>query len=404
MTSPVNTSTRGLWMVVTQREIGVKLRDKTFITSTVITLLAVIGSMVLSYFMSTRTSTDKVAVLDDAGAAIVATAGRIAGQQGGQDRIEAVKASSLEQARTLLRDDKADSVLHRVDGTWQLSGLTDAPSQAGTASRALRAAVAQNALSDNAQALGVSVEKLTQGSELSFTQLEPNSQGFDKTVVQILAMVFAFLFYLSAILFGYAIAGSVVEEKQSRIVEILLTSIPSRQLLLGKVLGNTVLAVAQMALLLAAGMVGLSFTDWSWMIARLTAPALWFLVYFVLGFIVLACLWAAAGALASRSEDVQATASPLLMVVLAAFLFGMQATGTAQVVASYVPVASAITMPARLVAGTAQWWEPVVSIAITVATAVVTIWAGERIYRRSILHSGPRMRLKQAWSSQDAAQ
>lgn len=72
--------------------------------------------------------------------------------------------------------------------------------------------------------------------------------------------MFAFLFYLSSILFGMSIAQSVVEEKQNRIVEILASAIPVRQLLIGKVAGNTVLAFAQLTLFVVAGLIGLAAT------------------------------------------------------------------------------------------------------------------------------------------------
>ena len=84
-----------------------------------------------------------------------------------------------------------------------------------------------------------------------------------------MGVALAFLFYMAALGFGYALSGSVVEEKANRIVEIITTKIPVRQLLIGKIAGNTLLAIGQTALIVAVGLIGISFTDY----AR-TSPAL----------------------------------------------------------------------------------------------------------------------------------
>src|SRR5690606_24347813 len=106
------------------------------------------------------------------------------------------------------------------------------------------AAAQQIALEHNATAAGVTLEQLARGSAVSYDLLD--EAAVDTGLATIVAIVFAFLFYLSSILFGMSIAQSVVEEKQNRIVEILASAIPVRQLLIGKVAGNTVLAFAQL--------------------------------------------------------------------------------------------------------------------------------------------------------------
>lgn len=92
---------------------------------------------------------------------------------------------------------------------------------------------------------------------------------------------------------------------QSRIVEILAAAIPLRQLLVGKVVGATVLAPGQMVIFVAIGLSGLSVTDYATLLPALAGAAAWYLVLLVIGFVALACLFAVAGALATRAEDVQ---------------------------------------------------------------------------------------------------
>ncbi|MDN6020615.1 MAG: ABC transporter permease [Acidipropionibacterium jensenii] len=393
--------TGSLWQIVTGREISAKLHDKTFITSTVTTLLLMVVVFGLSFLFNGRSQTTTVAVLDDRGAQLVATAQQLNRATGSDNTIRALPVSSAAQAAQQMRDGNAKALLQRTGDQWRLSGLKTSPTATTWSTRAISQAVAGEATAENARALGVSPQRLTAGTQLALGSLGSEHDAEKQAAATVLGIVFAVLFYLSMIIFGYAIANSVVEEKQSRIAEILLTAIPSRQLLLGKILGNTVLAMGQMVLIVGVALAGLSFSPWSEYLSMVTAPALWFLVYFVVGFVALACLWAASGALAGRSEDVSSTSMPLLMVVMAVYFYGMLANGSSQVIASYIPVASAIAMPTRLVSGSADWWEPIVSIAISLVFSVLTIWAGERIYRRAILQTCGKTSLRKAWRNVD---
>src|SRR5690606_37127942 len=97
-------------------------------------------------------------------------------------------------------------------------------------------------------------------------------------------------------------------------------------------------------------------------LSTLTAPALWFLVFFLVGFLSLACVWAVAGSLASRSEDLQSTTMPMTFLLVIVLFAGISASGTWLVISSYVPVISTLTMPLRLMDGTASWWEAAISL------------------------------------------
>ena len=257
--------------------------------------------------------------------------------------------------------------------------------------------VRDTVLAENATAAGTSVVDLTTGTTLESDVLVGNAD--QRAFAQGMAFALAFLFYLASIVFGTTLANSVVEEKQSRIVEIIATKIPVRQLLAGKVAGNTAIAVVQMALYAAIGLVGLRFTEYSSFLPSIGGALGWFLVFFLVGFLLIACLWAVAGALASRTEDVQSTATPVTMLLLAIFFGSMFLDGTAQTVLSYVPPASAVLMPQRILDGTALWWEPVVALAILVVAAGAVVLVAERLYRRSLLQTQGRLSMRQAWSA-----
>jgi ABC-2 type transport system permease protein len=87
------------------------------------------------------------------------------------------------------------------------------------------------------------------------------------------------------------------------------------------------------------------------------------------------------------------------MLLLAIFFGSAFLDGPAQTVASYIPPASAVIMPQRILEGTTQWWEPIVALVILLATAAAVVLVAERLYRRSLLQTQGRLSVRQAWSA-----
>jgi ABC-2 type transport system permease protein len=214
----------------------------------------------------------------------------------------------------------------------------------------------------------------------------------------LVAIGFGVVFLMAASTFGATIAQSVVEEKQTRVVELLISAIPSRVLLAGKVVGNTVLAMAQILLLAAIAVVGLIVTGQNEVLAGLGAPVLWFAVFFLFGFILLASLYSAAAAMVSRQEDIGSTTMPLMMLVMAPYILVIVFNDNPVVmtVLSYVPFSAPVGMPVRLFVGEAQWWEPLLSLVILLASCVGAILIGAKIYENSLLRMGARVKLIEA--------
>ena len=390
--------TQAAWRIVAGREIMVKLRDRNFIISTLTTLGIMVIAFAVSFVMSGQTESKTLAVASAEGAAIAqqATSEGGAAMSGpfapGDVEVTISEFPDEAAAEQAVSDGDADAALVGGPGDWTLVG-TD--SIDNTLAGLIGATVSADALESNAAAAGTTVTDLTAGSVVGERLLDPDGAA-DEGVQFIAGFVFVFLFYLAAILFGYAIANSVVEEKQSRIVEILAAAIPLRQLLVGKVVGATVLAMGQMVLFVGIGLIGLSFTEYTSLLPAMAGAAAWYLALFVIGFVALACLFAVAGALATRAEDVQSTSSPVLTLIMIATFGGLFVSGTWQVVASYIPIMSTVTMPIRLVEGTAAWWEPLVAMIISLVAAVVVIGVAERIYRRSIMQTGRKLTYREA--------
>ena len=308
--------------------------------------------------------------------------------------VEVVELDDEAAAEAALRDDEVDAWLHPDDDGWQ---LTSESSEQDSLTDVAQAVVRQQVLADNAAGVGTTVEALEAGSNVSTDFLRGDAER--AAVAEVVGFVFVFLFYFAALVFGMQLASSVIEEKQSRIVEIIAAAIPLRHLLAGKVLGNTALAVIQLLVYVVVGLVGLTFTSYKSYVPALSGPTAWFIGFFLAGFVALACLWAVAGSLASRTEDLQATSTPLTMLMLVMFFGGLSLDGRGQVIASFIPPVSAVVMPKRILAGGVEWWEPLVALGLLAAFAAVTVWVGEKLYRRALLQTGGRVTLRQAWSA-----
>ncbi|MFE3542432.1 ABC transporter permease [Nocardia sp. NPDC059177] len=386
----------GVWRIVAVREIVVKLRDRNFVVSTVVTIVAIVASLAVSGFLGSRPDKIDVAITGPATAAVVETANGLATAADSDTTFIAHEVADRAAVEQQVRDEVVDVGLVPADSGWLLVGKTAEDDEATTY---ITAAAQQLALQRNAAAAGVSLEELGRGAVVSYDLLDKGA--VDPGLSKIVALVFAFLFYLASVLFGMSIAQSVVEEKQNRIVEILASAMPLRQLLIGKVVGNTVLAFAQLALFVGAGLLGLVATDRADQLGQIAGAAGWFIVFFVVGFIALASLWAVAGALATRSEDLQSTATPLSMLIMIVLFAGIFLTGTPRVVASYVPIMSIVAMPGRLAEGTAAWWEPLVALGLMAVATYGIVLVAERIYRRSLMQTQGRLTMRQALALED---
>ncbi|MFD1507337.1 ABC transporter permease [Georgenia yuyongxinii] len=383
------------WLVVTVREIMVKLTDRSFLISTVITLVMIVAGVGISAYMGSRTTDHTVAVATDAARDVVERAEPAISTDDSGDTLEAVEVADPAAARDAVRAREVDAALLQEEDGWTLVGLDEVSTPL---SGALSAAAAAVVLDANAEAAGTTVDVLTAGSAVETELLGANDHG---GMANAAGFAFAFLFYMAAIVFGMAIASSVLEEKQNRVVEILATAIPIRQLLYGKVLGNSVLALAQVALYAVVALVAVNVAGMAKDLGWLLGASGWFIVFFIAGFFALASVWAVLGSLASRSEDLQSNTGPVIGIIMVALFAGLFAEGPWLAGASYVPIVSSVAMPIRLLKDDVALWEPVASLLLTVAAAYLLLRLGERIYQRAVMQGGTALTWRQAIRLQD---
>lgn len=378
------------WLIVTQREIVARVMNKAYLFGLLITVLLIAG--IAGFFAWQSQQTDSYDVAVTAGDELAVTAAEQAAAQlrdGGELTVHEV--ADADAARTALEDETADVWLRSGADGWTLSGWRE-PS--GSLTQLLTPVVERVTVAERAEVLGTSFDELAAGGDLDTERLDGGD--VDPGVVQFASFALAFLFFMGAIGSGQMIAASVVEEKQSRLVEIIASAVPLRQVLAGKVLGNSVIALAQNVLFASVGLVGLALTDFKAAVPAMTASLGWFVIFFTVGFVAVAALYAMAGALASRLEDLQGTTAPMSVVLMAVYLTTFGADGTLERVLSFVPVTSIVSMPVRVLSGAADWWEPVVALLLLAAFAIGVVLVSERAYRRALLQTGGRVGWRQA--------
>ena len=380
-----------LWRIVAEREITTKLRDKAFLGTTAFTLLLVVAAFVVSAVMEGRAQSYDVAVTSQGASAAVAGAEQILKATSSDTTVDVSDADDAAQAESMVRDGDVDAALVPADEGFEIVGADEVDPELADA---LRGGVATSVLAGNAETQGVDLQALQAGTNAEVRLLEPGPQ--DAEARSGIAFAFAIIFLITALGFGMTIAQSVVQEKESRIVEILAAAVPIRALLWGKVLGNTVLAMMQILLITAVAIVGLVVTDRTELLSGLGPAVAWYVALFVLGFVSLASLWSVAGSIAGRQEDLQSTTLPGQMLLFIPYFVSIFGSEEVKTVFSMLPIVSTMTMPGRIAEGGVPGWQIAVAIAATVAAAAVFVRIGERCYERSLLHTSGRMSYREA--------
>jgi ABC-2 type transport system permease protein len=404
--------------VVAAREIAVKLRDKAFLWSTLLMLLLVTAATVIPVMISQQVPGIRVAVQGAAAEHVIALAanlGRQAETADGPTTVALLGVGGLPAAEItsvtvepgvdisrLLRDEDVAAALVGEELTeLRLVGLQGVSEELEVL---VTAASSELQVAEAAAEGGLSPEQvaaLTRPVAPGVDLLDARPSG--TMPPELLVLVFAFLFYLSVLTFGMSIAQSVVEEKQSRVVELLVAAMPVRWLLAGKVIGNTIMAVGQVVVIVGAGLIGAVVAGQGELVGQLLAASGWFVAFFLLGFVMLACLWAVGGSLASRVEDLSSTTAVMQVLVIVPFfaaIFLIDPSPTQRLL-SYVPFTAPLLMPARVVLGTAEAWEPYVAAGGVLVTAVAFVLLGARLYAGSVLHTSGRLKAAQAWRGAD---
>ncbi|MDW5597583.1 ABC transporter permease [Conexibacter stalactiti] len=385
------------WLVA-RRELTERARSRAFQVGTAIQLVAILVVLAIAAFTGGGDETKKVALvgaasqpyaqaLQSAGPALDATIETTAYD----DRAAAVRAvedgdadvAVIDGREVLVEDDPDDTLAAAVQATRRQLALSDALDRAGVPAAELSAAL--------------------DPAPLRVQVLEPENE--DRGARQGIAFIAVLLLYLAIFTYGLWVAGGIVEEKSSRVIEVVLSAIRPRELLAGKIVGLGLLGLAQFVLVLIVGVAGAQLLDAVDLphvtVGWVAIIALWFL----LGYALYACLYAVAGALVSRQEDLQSSTGALNMVVIGAYILSFVALqspdGGMLTVLSFLPPSAPMAMPARWLVTDVPTWQLLVSIALTLVAIVAMLKLATAVYSRAALRIGPKLSLRGALASRE---
>lgn len=380
------------WLVA-RREMRERARSRAFVASVVIMIIVVAGAIALPSLVDTSRTKD----VGLTGSVPTELAGAIRAQGdavGTETRIhhygtvasgeDAVRSGEIDvlivDARQLEWQRRADEQLKAVvTGAIQLIAVRDRAAAAGISPDDLLAIV-----------------EPVQIRNRELGQVKGRSPD-DETA----SFIMTILLFTAITTYGAMVMSGVVEEKSSRVVEVLLARMPARNLLAGKILGIGLLGLAQVVVTAVVALVAVIVVDTVDIPAARGAVLVWAVVWFVLGYALYATVFGALGSLASRTEDASTVTGPLTVMLVAGFFVSFAAIGSPFTIwarlVSYFPVTAPFAMPNRIAMGAATWWDPVVGVALTLAAIAGLVMLGGRVYAGAVLHTGPALKLGEAW-------
>jgi ABC-2 type transport system permease protein len=386
---------RAVWLVM-KRELNTRLRTRSFVVGTGVLLVLLLGYVLFQ--TSLAGSSDKKTVGLTGQAIGIARQLQTEAALSGRE-ISTVVVTDPAEGRQKVEAGDLDAL---VSGSAaQLTATYK--SSLDTELRRVLDQVAQQQVLDgvlsSAQLEPAEVMARVNGTHVQDDALSP--EPADQTQRLVVGLVVAFLLYMSIITYGMMVAQGVVEEKSSRVVEILLASVRPWQLLLGKVIGLGLVGLTQLVILAGVGLGAASATGVFTLSGFATGAVLWGLLWYLLGFLLYATIYGALGSLVSRQEDTQSVVGPLNIILVVGFIAGFNLlvqnpAGSATKIVSLIPLLSPILMPARISTGAAAGWEIGLSLTLTVALVALLTWVGGKIYGNSVLRIGSRIKLTEA--------
>jgi ABC-2 type transport system permease protein len=383
--------------LIARREFLTRARSRLFLIGTVILMALLAGYILLQAYVFNRVTTT-VNVGFQGSSQVLAQPLR-ASLEAGKVNVVTHQVSDVQTGESQVRDGSLD-LLVSGDPAAPTVAVKD---QLDTTVEAALIGLAQDAAFR--QALSTSgvdpapIEKQVAGAKIQLVTLDPNAT--ERTQRSVVALFVAVLLYVSLLLYGQLVAAGVVEEKANRIIEILLSTVRPRQLLFGKVIGIGLIGFVQLVLLGAVALVMVNQTH------VISLPAVGFsavaggLLWFVLGFLFYALIFAAGGSLVSRQEEIGAVTTPISMLLVGTYLafFWLIANpdNPVGIALSVLPPFAPVLMPARMATGDAQAWQVVLAVVLILAGIVGMNALAARIYSNSVLRIGTRVKLAVAW-------
>jgi ABC-2 type transport system permease protein len=372
-------------------------RDRSFLISTLVTLAILFAIIFLPRLFGAGDPEEfNVGLVGPASAPIGQALTAQAPSIGVQVRVQ--RPASAQAAEAAVRDGKLDlavidgrEVVAKDEVNDQLNVLVQSASRIARAQQTLQGA-------------GVSqteIQSVLAPAPLPVRSLEPVDENARSK--RAIATVSVFLLYGQLIGYCFAVAMGVVEEKSTRVVEVLLAAVRPVQLLAGKIIGIGLVGLFQLAVIGAIGLAVATASNTINLPPDAAGTIGSVLLWFLLGYAFYSSLFAVAGAIVSRQEELQNTATPLNLLLVASFFVAFSssvggADSTLSRVSSFLPPVAPMVMPLRIAGGDAAMWEVALSLGIMLVSIVAVVLLAARLYEGAILRTGARVKLRDAWA------
>jgi ABC-2 type transport system permease protein len=383
--------------LVAGREISTRIRSRALLWTTGLLVLAIVGGgVILDLAIGSPTATT-VAVTPQT-EALAQPMQDIA--RAGNETVDVARVPDDVAAEAAVRSEEVDAALTGTASDFTVVVRSDPdPAQYSMLTVLRQQAALRSVVTD----LGGDPDAVAQqlaSATLTIRALEPAPERDGGQIAA--GYVAGILLFLALQTTAQLVSQGVVEEKSTRVVELLLSTIRPWQLMTGKVLGIGVIGLIQVVAVIGAA-VGTALTlgllDTSSL--DLGSTVVWALAWFVLGFVTYALALASLASLVSRQEDVASVTAPVLILMIIPYVVGISIapwdpTNTIVVVLSYIPFAAPLVMPMRIALGTVETWQVLASFALSAALVPALVWAAGRIYSNAVLRTGARVRLRDA--------
>ncbi|ADB73600.1 ABC transporter permease [Geodermatophilus obscurus] len=390
---PRTPGSAALVRLVAAREVSSRIRDKNFIVSSAVILLLLLGMMVFQVAVG-GVEAGRIAVVADDGR--LGPALEAQGEAVGVE-VQVVDTTGAADARAAVEAGEVDAAL--LDGTGPAPELLLVDRDPALEA-VVGGAVSGLAVSDRLLEAGVDLQSIP---EVAVTPLGDGEDDGQQVVVAVIGIV---VLYGLLFLFAQFVAQGVVEEKSSRVVELLLATMRPWQLLAGKILGLGLLGLGQIVVIGVVGVAGALAFDLVDVPGELIGTVATVIAWFVLGYAFYACVFAVAASLVSRQEDLGSVLTPASMLLVVGFFVAFQAasepSGTLATVTSFVPGLSPLVMPVRQAAGEAAGWEVALAVVLMLVAVGLAVRLGGRVYSGALLRTSGKTRLREALRAERA--
>jgi ABC-2 type transport system permease protein len=396
----------GVAWQVARRELSERGKSKAYLLTTVITLVVVVALILLPSIFGGGTDEYDVGSVGEGNTQIIEAGELLANANDEPGAEPSVSITEIEftnraEAEAALEAGEVDAVL--VDGSEAivetLGGFGESSIltilQQGAASVRVEELVESEG-DIAAVVIAIMASEPLETATLSGQDADDGSKGA-------IAYFSLLLLYLAILIYGQWILSAVTEEKSNRVVEVLLSTVKPWQLLAGKIAGVGILGLTQFAGTIIVAVLTLQITGAYDIPPVESTQVAQLVLWFVLGFLLYAVLYGAAGSLVSRMEDAQNVAFPMSLIAVVGFFVAITTLsdpdGVAAIVGTFFPLTAPFVVPVRAALDAIPAWQYALSLILTVSAIIGLVFVAGRIYAGGLLRYGGRVKVREAWRS-----